>query len=156
MLLIYSGIRIMTTLQRHCTENSKQIFPEMKLRGLVPNSYIHVTVSDLYIPRISKIGGNPAEWSWEYINPLQIKECGNWERGHAVSFLGIHKSDLLWSVYKKRPDDCMSYIFQGDGSNGILLHCVRGQSQGNRPIYFLTFFLILRCPFYGEFRQKDH
>jgi hypothetical protein len=21
----------------HCTENSKQIFPEMKLRGLVPN-----------------------------------------------------------------------------------------------------------------------
>ncbi len=25
-------------LQRHCTENAKQIFPEMKLRGLVPNS----------------------------------------------------------------------------------------------------------------------
>jgi hypothetical protein len=24
----------------------------MKLRGLVPNSYIHVSVSDLYIPRI--------------------------------------------------------------------------------------------------------
>jgi hypothetical protein len=29
----------------------RTIFPEMKLRGLVPNSYIHVTVSDLYIPR---------------------------------------------------------------------------------------------------------
>ncbi len=28
------------------------VFPEMKLRGLVPNSYIHVSVSDLYIPRI--------------------------------------------------------------------------------------------------------
>jgi hypothetical protein len=25
-----------TTLQRHCTENSKQIFPEKELRGLVP------------------------------------------------------------------------------------------------------------------------
>ncbi len=25
---------------------------EMKLRGLVPNSYIHVSVNDLYIPRI--------------------------------------------------------------------------------------------------------
>jgi hypothetical protein len=25
----------------------------MKLRGLVPNSYIHVSVRDLYIPRIS-------------------------------------------------------------------------------------------------------
>jgi hypothetical protein len=31
-----------TALQRHCTENSKQIFPEMKLRDLVPNFYIHV------------------------------------------------------------------------------------------------------------------
>jgi hypothetical protein len=30
-------------------ENSKQIFPEMKLRGLCRNSYIHVSVSDLYI-----------------------------------------------------------------------------------------------------------
>ncbi len=28
----------------------------MKLCGLVPNSYIHVSVSDLYIPRISLIG----------------------------------------------------------------------------------------------------
>jgi hypothetical protein len=35
------------TLQRHYTENSKQIFPERKLRGLFPNSYIHVSVSDL-------------------------------------------------------------------------------------------------------------
>ncbi len=41
-----------STLQRHCTENSKQIFPEMKLPGLVPNSYIHASVSDLYIPTI--------------------------------------------------------------------------------------------------------
>jgi hypothetical protein len=28
------------------------VFPEMKLRGLVSNSYILVSVSDLYIPRI--------------------------------------------------------------------------------------------------------
>jgi hypothetical protein len=27
------------TLQRYCTENSKQIFPEIKLRGLFPNSH---------------------------------------------------------------------------------------------------------------------
>jgi hypothetical protein len=38
------------TLQRHYTENSKQIFPDMKLRGLCPSSYIHVSESDLYIP----------------------------------------------------------------------------------------------------------
>jgi hypothetical protein len=36
----------------HCTKNPIYIFPEMKLRGLVPNSYIHVYVSDLNIPRI--------------------------------------------------------------------------------------------------------
>jgi hypothetical protein len=47
----------------HCTKDSKQIFPEMKLRGLVPNFQVHVSVSDLYIPSLDpqtqyrKIGG---------------------------------------------------------------------------------------------------
>ncbi len=48
----------------HCPENSKQIFPEKKLRGLIPNSaFIYISVSDLHIPAIgpqtqhSKIGG---------------------------------------------------------------------------------------------------
>jgi hypothetical protein len=36
----------------HCTENPIYVFPEMKLRSLVPNYYIHVSVRDLYIPRI--------------------------------------------------------------------------------------------------------
>jgi hypothetical protein len=36
----------LVALQRHKTENLKQIFPEMKLRGLSPNSYIYVSVSD--------------------------------------------------------------------------------------------------------------
>jgi hypothetical protein len=40
------------TLQRHNNENSKQIFPGKELRGYSPNSYIHVSVSDLYIPLI--------------------------------------------------------------------------------------------------------
>ncbi len=30
----------------HCTENPIYLFPEMKLRGLVPYSYIHVSVSN--------------------------------------------------------------------------------------------------------------
>jgi hypothetical protein len=36
----------------HCTENQIYAFPEKELRGLSSNSYIHVSVSDLYIPRI--------------------------------------------------------------------------------------------------------
>jgi hypothetical protein len=34
--------------ESHCTENPIYVFPEMKLCGLVPNYYIHVSVSDLY------------------------------------------------------------------------------------------------------------
>jgi hypothetical protein len=47
----------------YCAGNSKQIFPEMKLSGLVPGICIHGSVSELYIPTIgpqtqySKIGG---------------------------------------------------------------------------------------------------
>jgi hypothetical protein len=36
----------------HCKEDPTYVFPEMKLRGLVPNFHIHVSVSDLNIPRI--------------------------------------------------------------------------------------------------------
>jgi hypothetical protein len=44
----------------HCTENPIYVFPEMKLSGLVPNSYIHVSMSDLYIARV----GLPI-WLWQ-------------------------------------------------------------------------------------------
>jgi hypothetical protein len=33
-------------LQRHNTENPKQIFPEKELSGLIPNFRIHVSVRD--------------------------------------------------------------------------------------------------------------
>jgi hypothetical protein len=39
-----------TALQRHNAENAKQIFPGKELRGYSPNSFIHVSVSDFYIP----------------------------------------------------------------------------------------------------------
>jgi hypothetical protein len=37
----------------HCTENPVYVFPEMTLCGLVSNFYIHVSVSNLYISRVS-------------------------------------------------------------------------------------------------------
>jgi hypothetical protein len=46
----------------YCTENLKQIFPEMNLRGLVPNyyEYIHVYVSDIYMN--AEIGNEAAQF----------------------------------------------------------------------------------------------
>jgi hypothetical protein len=36
----------------HCNKNPIYVFPEKELRGLGPNVHIHVSVSDLYIPRM--------------------------------------------------------------------------------------------------------
>jgi hypothetical protein len=35
----------------HCTENQIYVFTEQELHGLSPNSYIHVSVINLYIPK---------------------------------------------------------------------------------------------------------
>jgi hypothetical protein len=37
----------------HCNQNPSYVILFWELRGLSPNFYIHVSVSDLYIPRIS-------------------------------------------------------------------------------------------------------
>jgi hypothetical protein len=39
----------------HCNKNPIHVFPKKELRGLSPNFQIHVSVSDLYIPRTSLI-----------------------------------------------------------------------------------------------------
>jgi hypothetical protein len=54
-------------------------------------------MSNLYFPRIGLpilLQTDP----WEYINHSQTHECRKWERGCAVSFLGIHISDFRYSV----------------------------------------------------------
>jgi hypothetical protein len=76
-------LSIRPTLQRHNTENSKQIFSEKELRGLSPNFHIHVSVGDLLQENL------------EYINRSQAHECGNWDSGRAIPFLGIHKWDFF-------------------------------------------------------------
>jgi hypothetical protein len=38
-----------TFVHLHCTKNAIQLFPGVKLSGLVPSFYIHVSGSDLYI-----------------------------------------------------------------------------------------------------------
>jgi hypothetical protein len=50
--MIFSQVRDEISSRVHCTENPIYVFPGMNLRGHVPNSDIHVSVRDLYIPRI--------------------------------------------------------------------------------------------------------
>jgi hypothetical protein len=82
-------------LQRHNTENSKQIFPEMELRGLSANFHIHVSVSDLYILTIGLLI-LLQENIWNYPGNIQIAR-GNWDWGCAIPYLGIHKWDFRCS-----------------------------------------------------------
>jgi hypothetical protein len=72
----------------HCNENPIYVVLFWKLRGLSPNFYIYVSVSDLYFPigsvhtfSCSRIGR--ANQSWEYINRSQTQECRNLNCGRA-------------------------------------------------------------------------
>ncbi len=69
-------------------EIGKKIFPERKLRGLNPNFYIHISVSNLYIPAIGlPIWLQKNRWIDPgniHINRSQMYEYGNWEQGRAV------------------------------------------------------------------------
>jgi hypothetical protein len=88
----------LTTLQRHNTENSKQIFPERELRGLIPNFHIHVSLRYFYIPSIGRpILLQENMWS-DSGNRSQTHECGNWDWSRTIPFLGIHKWDFRCSV----------------------------------------------------------
>jgi hypothetical protein len=55
--ILVSWIRCIAVSRPHCKDtipkNLKQKFPEKELSNLSPNFRIHVSVSDLYIPRIS-------------------------------------------------------------------------------------------------------
>jgi hypothetical protein len=116
----------------HCKEILfMYVLPEKKLRGLSPNFHIHVSVSDLYFPTI----GPPTVFSCSrlgrpiagilYINRSPKHKCRNWERGRAVSFLGIFVSNFRCSVLL-----CRS-VYKTDGGGARVL-------QITGPLYFLV------------------
>ncbi len=82
----------------HCNENPIYVFLFWELRGLSTNFHFHVSVSVLYILRIgphvscSRIGRR----SGGYINRSQTHECGNWDCGRAIPFLGIFVSNFRY------------------------------------------------------------
>ncbi len=80
----------------HCNENTINVFLYWELRGLSPNFHIHVSVSDLYIPRIG-----PNIWLQQnrqtnpgntvYKSLTDIWGYRNWETEHYNSVLEIRR-----------------------------------------------------------------
>jgi hypothetical protein len=92
---------------------SDLFFPEMKLRGLPKQNYNYNAVSQFPHSCICErviysqdrsayfAAAKSADRSWEYINDSQKHECRNFERGHAVSFLGVFVSNFRYSAVKQ-------------------------------------------------------
>jgi hypothetical protein len=90
------------TLQRHCTENSKQSNIPRNETAVLHSQFPHSCFCKRFI--------------FSH-NRSQIHECGNWERSRAVSFRGIHKSDLLCNACS------MKYIFYDLNSTSCATQC---------------------------------
>ncbi len=80
----------------HCNGNSVYIFIFWELRGLSPNFHIHVSVSDLYsiFPASVHIFPPAEKADPSYIIRSQSQECGNWDWGPDIPFLGIFVSNF--------------------------------------------------------------
>jgi hypothetical protein len=94
------------TLQRYNTKNSKQIFPKGTARlqsQLLHLWAIYILASSVCLFCSRKIGG--PNLGIQYIDRSQTHECGNWDWGRAIPFLGIDKSKFLCNAhagYRKR------------------------------------------------------
>jgi hypothetical protein len=51
-VVVFAGKIVKSVFTMHCTDNQIYVFTEKELRCLSLNYYIHVSVNDLYIPRI--------------------------------------------------------------------------------------------------------
>ncbi len=89
-------------LYLHCKENPIHVVLFWELRGISSSFHIHVSVSDLCIPRIgphiscSRIGRSILGIC---INYFQTHDCGNWDFGRAIPFLGIFVSKFWYQFF---------------------------------------------------------
>ncbi len=124
------------TLQRHNTENSKQIFPEKELRCLSPNFQITVCERFIYSQDQSAYcaAGKYKDRFWEYINRSQTHECGNRDWGRAISFLGIPlqwmftcHENLAW--LELWPSPCPKNLMTSKKHGFLFFHCFSTNSH---------------------------
>jgi hypothetical protein len=122
-----------------CTayENSKQIFPGEELRGYSPNFYIHVSVSDLYIPLIGllillqenrfahrhmnvEIGTGAVQFLfWEHINPNFFAVCVHFRTAREAVYLAVQV--LICQPSKRYVQDRQRNRLSGSTSLTVML-----------------------------------
>jgi hypothetical protein len=85
-----------------CNENSIYVFLFWEMHSLSRNFHFHVSVSDLYIPRInphiscSRICRSIVG---KYKSLTHTHECGNWDCGRAIPFLGIFVPNFRYWLF---------------------------------------------------------
>ncbi len=85
----------------HCNENPFYVFPEKEFRSLRPNFHIHVSVCDEYIYSQDRSTFSCRRIGRPIVGIYQLLryECGNWDWGRAIPFLGIFVSNFRYCVF---------------------------------------------------------
>jgi hypothetical protein len=84
----------------HCNENPIYVFPEKgncasyqgPISTLLCLWVIYIFPGSVHIFPAAE----QADPSWEYLNCSQTHECGNWDCGRAIYFLGVYVSNFRY------------------------------------------------------------
>ncbi len=123
----------------------------MKLRGIIPNFYVHVSVNDLYIPTIgpqtqySKIGG-PIIGIYKSLTDTWMQKFGT---RPCSSFLGIFVSNFRYIVWYHPTLQCgvviwllkkwklqISYRIRSGKDHILCWHLAKPNPRANAPFCF--------------------
>ncbi len=102
MIFCSKSVECNTVCVTHCNENPIYVFPGKEFarpqsqfpRSCVCERFIYSQDRSTYFPA--------AEWedrSREFINRSNTHDCGNWDWGHAIPFLGIFVANFWNCVY---------------------------------------------------------
>jgi hypothetical protein len=80
----------------HRTENQIYIFPEKELRGISPSSYIHVSVSDLYIPRLGPHILGIARHQSQFLDSLPVSDLYIYSQDRSTHLAAAKYVDRAW------------------------------------------------------------